>query len=138
MTVTNGAEARSAAPGVDARQARHGGLTYLAITAADVRQSAAFYEHVLGWSIDWRSSSDARFSDPTGHLIGRFAAGSASEGAPGLLPYFYVNQLGAAVERVLAQGGEVTRAPFTEGNLLLALVRDPAGNDIGLWQGPSR
>ena len=41
--------------GVDPSLARHGGLSYLEIPAVDVRQSAAFYEKVLGWNLDWRT-----------------------------------------------------------------------------------
>ena len=32
------------------------------------------------------------------------------------------------------KGGEIVKAPYPEGNLLVATVRDPAGNVIGLWQ----
>jgi len=34
----------------------------------------------------------------------------------------------------VAHGGEVVKAPYPEGNLWVATVRDPAGNMIGLWQ----
>ena len=55
---------------------------------------------------------------------------------PGLLPYFHVDHIDAAVSGVTAFGGEVVEAPYPEGNLRVAKVRDPAGNRIGLWQGP--
>src|SRR6476660_6330108 len=85
--------------GVDARVARHGGLSYLEIAATDVRQSGRFYEQVLGWKLDWRGSEDRRFEDRTGHLIGHMVAGRAIAGDPGLLPYFYVDRIDEAVER---------------------------------------
>jgi predicted enzyme related to lactoylglutathione lyase len=50
------------------------------------------------------------------------------------LPYFYVDRIDDAVGRVVAHGGEVVRPPYAEGNLWVALIRDPAGNVIGLWQ----
>lgn len=53
---------------------------------------------------------------------------------PGLLPYIYVDRIEAAVGKVTALGGEVVRAPYPEGNVRVALVRDPAGSVIGLWQ----
>jgi predicted enzyme related to lactoylglutathione lyase len=121
-------------PGVDARLARHGGLSYLEIPAVDPHQSAGFYGHVLGWSLERRETGDPHFEDPTGHLIGRWVTGRAISREPGLLAYFYVNRVDEAVGRAVAHGGEVVQAPYTEGNLWVATVRDPAGNLIGLWQ----
>jgi predicted enzyme related to lactoylglutathione lyase len=53
---------------------------------------------------------------------------------PGLLPFIYVDHIDDAVELAASHGGQVVRAPYPEGNLLVATVRDPAGNVIGLWQ----
>jgi predicted enzyme related to lactoylglutathione lyase len=125
---------RDSDPGVDASLARHGGLSYLEIPATDLRRSAAFYEQVLGWKVEWRSSDDPRLADGTGHLIGRWVTGRTIAREPGLLPYMYVDRIDDAVARVTAHGGEVVRAPYPEGNLWVATVRDPAGNMIGLWQ----
>ena len=33
-----------------------------------------------------------------------------------------------------AQGCEIVKAPYAEGALRVATVRDPAGNVIGIWQ----
>jgi len=74
---------RSRGPRVDARLARHGGLSYLEIPAVDARQSAAFYEHVLGWRIGRRETEDPRFEDATGHLIGRWVTNRAISREPG-------------------------------------------------------
>ena len=52
------------APGVDSLLARHGGLSYLEIPAVDVRQSAAFYEAVIGWKVFGGDTSKIR---KTGH-----------------------------------------------------------------------
>jgi len=124
----------SSGSGVDARLARHGGLSYLEIPALDARQSAAFYEKVLGWNVHGHDTDDPRFHDATGHLIGRWVTGRAISREPGLLPYVYVDHIDGAVQRVTAHGGEVVKAAYAEGNLWVATVRDPAGNVIGLWQ----
>ena len=127
-------ESKSSGTGVDQSLARHGGLSYLEIPAVDARQSAAFYEKVLGWNIQWLENDDQRFSDATGHLIGRWIIGRMVSREPGLLPYFYVDNIDTAVESVTAHGGEVVRPPYPEGNLWVATVSDPAVNVIGLWQ----
>jgi uncharacterized protein len=127
-------EERQGKTSVDPSLKRHGGLSYLEIPAIDVRRSAAFYEKVLGWNIRGRDTDDPRFEDATCHLIGRWATGRPISREPGLVPYFYVDQVDDAVERATAQGGEVVEPPTTEENLRIAKVRDPAGNLIGLWQ----
>ena len=120
--------------GVAASLARHGGLSYLEIPAVDTQKSAAFYEQVVGWRIQRRGIDDYPFEDATGHLIGQWVSGRAISHEPGLLPYFYVNRIKDAVSRAVAQGGEVVKAPYREGNLWVTTVRDPSGNVIGLWQ----
>jgi uncharacterized protein len=125
-------------PGVGASIARHGGLSYLEIPAIDVRRSAAFYAQVLDWKLRAGESNDPRFEDPTGHLIGRWVTGRASSREPGLLAYFYVDSVDEVVRRVVPSGGEVVKLPYAEGNLLVATIRDPAGNLFGVWQASTR
>jgi len=124
--------------GVDRRLARHGGLTYLEIPAGNPARSAEFYRRVFDWKIQRRGDEDLRFEDATGHLIGRWVIGRAVAPEAGLVPYLYVDRLDEAVERVAAHGGAVVRVPYPEGNVRVALVRDPAGNVIGLWQEAAR
>jgi predicted enzyme related to lactoylglutathione lyase len=130
----NNHETTESNAGVDARLARHGGLSYLEIPAVNPQQSAIFYEQVLGWSLERREAGDLRFEDATGHLIGRWVTGRALAREPGLLAYFYVARIDEAVGSVLTHGGEIVKATYQEGNLWVATVRDPAGNVIGLWQ----
>jgi predicted enzyme related to lactoylglutathione lyase len=124
--------------GVDASLARHGGLSYLEIPAADVHRSVAFYEAVCGWKVEWRKPDDARFADATGHMIGRWVAGRAAPREPGLLPYLYVDRIDDAIKQAVANGGEVIKPVDAEGDIWVATVRDPTGNVIGLWQAGPR
>ncbi len=119
---------------VEASLARHGGLSYLEIPAVDPRQSAVFYEKVLGWKLRRRDTDDPRFEDATGHLIGRWVIGRAAAGEAGLMPYIYVEGIDDAVRRVKRHGGRVVKPAYAEGDLWVAVFRDPGGNLIGLWQ----
>ncbi|MGH2458789.1 MAG: VOC family protein [Chloroflexota bacterium] len=138
MTRNAGEAAPSRPDGVDARLARHGGLSYLEISTVDPRRSATFYERVFGWEVDWRGQDDPRFADRSGQLIGRWVTGRAPAREPGLLPYVYVDSIDDAIEQAIAQGGQVVRAPYLEGDTWIATVRDPAGNLIGIWQAAER
>jgi uncharacterized protein len=122
------------ADSVDKLLARNGGLTYLEIPAVDAERSATFYEAVLGWRVDRTDPKHFKFMDQTGHLLGRWRTDRSASHEPGLLPYIYLDQLAEAISRVAANGGEIVKPPYAEGNLLVATVRDPAGNMIGLWQ----
>src|SRR6476659_7487159 len=56
------------ARGVDASLRRPGGLSYVHIPAVDTTQSAMFYEHVFGWTIDGHDTNRPGFRDGTGHV----------------------------------------------------------------------
>ena len=49
-------------------------------------------------------------------------------------PYVFVENLDEALERIQARGCEVVEEPYPEGDLWVALFRDPAGNVVGVWQ----
>lgn len=121
-------------PGVDGRLARHGGLSYLEIPAVDRRRSAVFYEKVLGWIIEDGDSDQQKFMDQSCHLLGRWRQGRPASREAGMLPYIYVDRISDVVAQVSANGGAIVKAPYPEGNLLVATIRDPAGNLLGLWQ----
>ena len=127
-------EGGNAPAGVDAKLARHGGLSYLEIPAIDVQQSSRFYQAVVGWKPRGEADDPSRFADPSGHLIGRWVQDRAIARKPGLLPFIYVDQIEEAVKQVEPLGGAVVKAIHPEGDLLIAIIRDPAGNLIGVWQ----
>jgi uncharacterized protein len=110
---------------------RPGGVSYLRIAAPDPARSAAFYNAVFGWKI--RKDSTA-FEDGTGHIIGHFMPDLPVAGEAGVIPYVYVQNIDEALARVPGGGGEVTTKPYAEGDLWVAMTRDPAGNAIGVWQ----
>jgi predicted enzyme related to lactoylglutathione lyase len=113
---------------------RDGGISYLRIPAPSSAPVAAFYRGVFGWTIREDADHPAAFRDGTGHVIGHFMPDLAVVGEAGVLPYVYVSDLDAALERVTAHGGTIVGQPYPEGDLWVAAARDPAGNFLGLWQ----
>jgi uncharacterized protein len=112
---------------------RPGGVSYLRIPAPDVQAVAAFYRAVFGWTLRGDPESPS-FDDGTGHVIGHFMPDLAVAGEAGFRPYVYVEDLGATVAVAVAQGGDVVTPPYPEGDLRVAVFRDPAGNLVGAWQ----
>jgi predicted enzyme related to lactoylglutathione lyase len=124
----------AAGPGVEGTVARPGGVSYLRIPARDVAQSAEFYRAVFGWRLRG-DPQEPSFSDGTGHVIGHWRTDLPAAGEAGVLPYVYVTDLDGALRTATERGAEVVTAPYPEGNLTVATIRDPAGNVIGIWQG---
>jgi predicted enzyme related to lactoylglutathione lyase len=110
---------------------RPGDVSYLRIAAPDPACSADFYSAVFGWKIRKNSSA---FEDATGHIIGHFMADLPVAGEAGVVPYVYVRDIDEVLVRVTDSGGQVTTMPYPEGELWVAMTRDPAGNAIGVWQ----
>ena len=123
---------------VDDRLTHHGHVSYLEIPAADVEQSAAFYEAVFGWRVDRRGDGRASFDDGTGGVIGRWVPGLASSVETGIVPYIYVDRIDDIVQRITVYGGNLVKPPYAEGELWVATFRDPAGNLLGIWQAGPR
>ena len=130
-------QATTGATGVDSRLMKHGKLSYVEIPALDPLQSADFYAKVFGWNVRG-DAEHAGFDDPSGDLIGHWVTGRVISREPGLLPYIYVDRIDDTIEQVEAQGGEIVKALYPEGNLWVATFRDPAGNVLGLWQEGAR
>ena len=112
---------------------RVGGISYLRMPAGDPHASAAFYEAVFGWKIR-ADCDDPAFEDGTGHVIGHFSADHAVAGEAGVRPYVFVENLDETLEKIVAGGGEIATQPYPEGDLRVATFRDPAGNEVGVWQ----
>jgi uncharacterized protein len=112
---------------------RPGGITYVRIPAADRRRAASFYAGVFDWAVDLDRENPS-FCDAGGHVIGHFVADQPVAGEGGVRPYVYVESVDDALRRALDSGGKIATAPYPEGNLRVAALRDPEGNVVGVWQ----
>jgi len=116
----------------------NGKICYLEMPATDVARSADFYKRVFGWNIRTRGDGATAFDDTTGEVSGAWVIGRAPAMAPGLLFYIMVDSVEAAVDAVIANGGEIAQPLGVDAPEITARFRDPAGNVIGLYQQPAR
>lgn len=112
----------------------HGRLAYVQIPAVDVQVSAAFYRDMFGWQIRGGSGSHLSFTDTTGDMIGAFVTSRPVSRHSGAVFYVYVHGLDAVLEKMQAAGSTIVKPPYPEGDIWVATVGDPAGNEIGIWQ----
>ncbi len=114
----------------------NGKICYLELPALDVARSAGFYERVFGWQIRQRGDGHTAFDDTTGEVSGAWVLGRPPASEPGLLLYIMVDSVAAAVEAVIAEGGEIVQPIGADAPEITARFRDPGGNVIGLYQEP--
>jgi len=115
----------------------NGKVCYIEIPALDVDLSAAFYRKVFGWQTRKRGDGQLAFDDTVGEVSGSWVLGRQAA-APGLLVYIMVDSVAAALEAVVAQGGEVAQPMGMDAPEVTARFRDPAGNVFGLYQHPTK
>jgi uncharacterized protein len=115
---------------------RTGKVCYIEIPATDVAASAEFYERALGWKIRRRGDGAVAFDDTVGEVSGTFVTGRPPAGEPGFLIYVMVARAAAALDAVLAAGGEIVRPVDPDAGEVFAWFRDPAGNVLGVYQQP--
>ena len=112
----------------------HGRIAYVQIPAIDVAASAAFYTQVFGWQLSGGSATHASFIDATENVLGAFVTDRAVSREAGVILYVYVHGIDATLDKMLAAGSTLVKAPYPEGDIWVATVTDPADNVIGIWQ----
>lgn len=94
-------------------------------------ESRRFYEALLGWQASDGPGGSSMFGGEAGPFAGLSAA---SDAVSGWVPYVQVPDVEAAAARATQLGARVlqakTRGPAGE----FAVVRDPGGAALALWQ----
>ena len=70
-------------------------------------------------------------------MSGAWVVGRPPAAQPGFVIYVMCDSVPAAVESVIANGGEIVQAIGVDAPEITARFRDPAGNVIGLYQEPT-
>jgi uncharacterized protein len=115
----------------------NGKICYIEMPATDIARSANFYKNVFGWNVRKRGDGSTAFDDTTGEVSGAWVLGRPPSAKPGLLFYINVDSVAAAVDAVVAHGGEIVQPLGAGATEITARFRDPGGNGIGLYQQPA-
>ena len=107
---------------------------YLEIPTADIARSVRFYQAVFGWATRRRGDGATAFDDGV-EVSGTWVTGRPSSPKPGLLVYIMVENLPAAVDVIVANGGRMVPTGV-EGPEQTAQFADPDGNVLGLYKDP--
>ncbi|PCE29548.1 hypothetical protein BZL54_25525 [Burkholderia ubonensis subsp. mesacidophila] len=107
------------------------------VIARDQEKLKRFFGDVFGW---WYEDGESGFSyvpfpiQRTALLGGIGQASTQAGFEPGTNFYLRVNDLKAAIDRVVAYGGSCFVGPTPVDGYTFAMVKDPEGNAIGLIQ----
>lgn len=108
---------------------------------ADPEKAAGFYTELFGWTAEDVLPADDPGSYFVCKLRGRDVAALGTEpggGAPRHADWgtcIWVDDADATADKVAAAGGGVIIPPFDQGDLArMAIVKDPHGAILGLWQ----
>ena len=112
----------------------HGKICHSERPAAGPEASATFYEQVFGGKVR-RDGAALVFDDPTDEVSGRWVP-HRPPSEPGLPLYIWVDDVAAAIERIVAEGCELVQPIGGDPGEVTARFRDPGGNVVGLYQEP--
>ena len=108
---------------------------HIVIPAPDLEEAKAFYEAVFGWTVQANVPGKRYWFFQSGNVGGAFdASRKAAPRAVALL--IRVDDMEAAIARVVAHGGKVTQAPSSIGDAdpgYDAYFLDPNENEMGLY-----
>ncbi|MCL4839172.1 MAG: VOC family protein [Thermoanaerobaculia bacterium] len=127
------------------REPQPGEIAWADLTVPDAEGLRDFYAEVVGWRpepVEMGSYADFNLVQPaTGEPAAGLchARGANADLPPVWLLYVVVRDLAASVERCLELGGELVAGPRALGpEARLAVIRDPAGAALALWERLSR
>jgi predicted enzyme related to lactoylglutathione lyase len=112
----------------------HGSFCFAELHARDVDAAKAFYAAVLGWSTAEAPGSSGAYS--FFRLDGRTVAGlRRADGPSRWIPYLAVESVNRTTARAQELHASIVNAPFEMAGIArLAVINDPAGGIVGLWE----
>lgn len=105
------------------------------IPVTDLALGTAFYEEVFGWSLtQMEMGPDKVAAFGSGGVGGNLVEGPSGMGAGNVIHLIVPDNVEAALARAEAAGGKAEGGVITIPPGRYALIRDPDGNRIGLFE----
>ena len=117
-----------------------GSIAWTDLTVANAAEVRDFYRAVIGWTVtdvDMGGYSDFCMNRPgDGTTVAGVchARGPNADLPPVWMIYVTVPDLDASLAACVARGGSVVKGPFEVGEARAAVIRDPAGAVLALYQ----
>ncbi|MFT4555675.1 MAG: putative enzyme related to lactoylglutathione lyase [Planctomycetaceae bacterium] len=116
-----------------------GQVTWNDLTVSDAESVREFYESVVGWTsspVAMGDYSDYSMIDAAGNVVAGVchAKGENADIPPAWLMYVTVEDLDERVARCKASGGTVVDGPRSAGGARIAVIKDPAGAILALYE----
>lgn len=104
------------------------------IPSTDIERSATFYREAFGWNIRKRDDGVTSFDDTSGNVSGTFTTDHRAADNSGFTIFVGSDDIEADRDKVTAAGGTIEREPDLSVVNIVAIFRDPDGNEWGLHQ----
>lgn len=106
------------------------------VTAKDAKRSREFYARIFGWQFNVIEGLNYALTETADSVPGGIGqAGDHTPHPPGVVAYFPVEDLDATLAAVAGCQAECLVQPWElPGYGRMAVVADPDGNRIGLWE----
>ncbi len=116
-----------------------GQIAWNDLTVSDAESVREFYESVVGWTsspVAMGDYSDYSMIDAAGDVVAGVchAKGENASIPPAWLMYVTIENLDERVARCKASGGTVVDGPRPAGRARIAVIRDPAGAILALYE----
>lgn len=125
------------------QKAPAGHFCWVDLAAADATRAAGFYTDLFGWSARAQAANGGTFVRlaHAGRDIGSLYQMRQAQRDAGIAsrwtPYVRVDDAAAACRRAAMLGAAIAVEPFrVEGVARIALIVDPDGAELGLWEMP--
>jgi uncharacterized protein len=126
---------------VDLGSVTAGRFCWVDLAATDAARATDFYRQLLGWTSHEERANGGVFTrlQLAGHDVGSVYQLKRAHVERGVqshwTPYIRIDDVEAAAQSVVALGGEIVVRPIVVAGIArIALIADPVGAHVGLWE----
>lgn len=111
------------------------GFVHVEIPSAEFERTERFYRELFTWKMDIVEEEDYMLFETGESVNGAFYHSPQHTGQQGVVIYIHVDDIDQTLQRVPELGGKIIsdKAP-DKGSGSFALIRDPDGNVLGIWE----